>query len=924
MAKEKPTYQELEQQIAELKLQNEILQLAKKSEINEDRLNAILALKQSEVMFRTTLYCIGDGVITTDASGFVKQLNAVAEQLTGWKEQEAKGMPVTKVFPIINEDTRCEVESPVDLVLREGQIVGLANHTLLIAKDGTQIPIADSGAPIKNENGEIVGTVLVFRDQTKERHSQRLVEEALSRLKRAEIASKSGIWELHLDTNKVITSEGAQMVYGLKGDLLDYEYIKSIPLPEYRPLLDTARKNLIEENIPYDLEFKIMLPDTGEIKDIHSLCSYDKERRILFGTVRDITRQKKALEALEESEKKLNLFFSQSLDGFFFMMLDEPVEWNDSIDKDQTLEYVFSHQRMTKVNDAMLEQYKASRDQFLNLTPADLYAHDIDYGKRVWREFFDTGKLHIETEERQLDGSTLFIEGDYICLHDSKGRITGHFGIQRDITQRKQIELALRKSEELMKVFFDANLDMMFVKDDQRRYLLANKAMADFFGKKKRDLIGKTDESLAENSRIYPCMSSDLKTLDAVKMFAFEEQLGDKLVETTKFPLNLNGQKGIGGIIRDISERKKSEKLIRTFGEAIEQSPVAITITNADGIIEFVNKEYVALTQYTLEDLKGKKPRIFNPGHLSSAHYETMWKTLCYGQIWKGEYINRRKDHTEFQVEVIISAIQHADGSISNFVIVMDDVTEKKRMINELIIAKDRAEESERLKSAFLANMSHEIRTPMNGILGFAELLKEPDLTGEEQQQYIAIIEESGARMLNIINDIISISKIESGLMKVNIQPSNINDQIEFIYTFFKPEVERKGMTLSCTYTLPSEKSILLTDKEKVYAILINLVKNAIKYSEKGSIDFGYTKKGDFLEFYVKDTGMGIPKERQEAIFERFIQADITDQSALQGAGLGLSIAKAYIEMLGGDLWVESEVGKGSTFYFTLPYPTEK
>lgn len=419
-------------------------------------------------------------------------------------------------------------------------------------------------------------------------------------------------------------------------------------------------------------------------------------------------------------------------------------------------------------------------------------------------------------------------------------------------------------------------------------------------------------------------MSSDLKTLDAVKMFAFEEQLGDKLVETTKFPLNLNGQKGIGGIIRDISERKKSEKLIRTFGEAIEQSPVAITITNADGIIEFVNKEYVALTQYTLEDLKGKKPRIFNPGHLSSAHYETMWKTLCYGQIWKGEYINRRKDHTEFQVEVTISAIQHADGSISNFVIVMDDVTEKKRMINELIIAKDRAEESERLKSAFLANMSHEIRTPMNGILGFAELLKEPDLTGEEQQQYIAIIEESGARMLNIINDIISISKIESGLMKVNIQPSNINDQIEFIYTFFKPEVERKGMTLSCTYTLPSEKSILLTDKEKVYAILINLVKNAIKYSEKGSIDFGYTKKGDFLEFYVKDTGMGIPKERQEAIFERFIQADITDQSALQGAGLGLSIAKAYIEMLGGDLWVESEVGKGSTFYFTLPYPTEK
>ena len=156
MEKEKPTYQELENQIAELKLQNEILQLTDKSEIFADRLKAILALKQSEEMFRTTLYCIGDGVITTDSCGFVKQLNSVAENLTGWKEKEAKGMPVTKVFNIINEVTLNVVESPVEIVLREGNIVGLANHTLLIAKDGSQIPIADSGAPIKNEKGELV------------------------------------------------------------------------------------------------------------------------------------------------------------------------------------------------------------------------------------------------------------------------------------------------------------------------------------------------------------------------------------------------------------------------------------------------------------------------------------------------------------------------------------------------------------------------------------------------------------------------------------------------------------------------------------------------------------------------------------------------------------------------------------------------
>jgi len=241
----------------------------------------------------------------------------------------------------------------------------------------------------------------------------------------------------------------------------------------------------------------------------------------------------------------------------------------------------------------------------------------------------------------------------------------------------------------------------------------------------------------------------------------------------------------------------------------------------------------------------------------------------------------------------------------------------------ELIIAKVHAEESDRLKSAFLANMSHEIRTPMNGILGFSELLKEPNLSGEQQQEYIKIIEKSGARMLNIINDIVDISKIESGLMKVNVEESNVNEQIEYIYTFFKPEVEGKGMQLFFKNSLPLKEAILKTDREKVSSILINLVKNAIKFSDKGSIEFGYEKKGKYLEYFVKETGIGIPKNRQKAIFDRFVQADIGDKRAFQGAGLGLSISKAFVEMLGGKIWVESEEGIGSTFYFTIPYNTE-
>ncbi len=184
--------------------------------------------------------------------------------------------------------------------------------------------------------------------------------------------------------------------------------------------------------------------------------------------------------------------------------------------------------------------------------------------------------------------------------------------------------------------------------------------------------------------------------------------------------------------------------------------------------------------------------------------------------------------------------------------------------------------------------------------------------------------------MLNIINDIINISKIESGLMKVNLQETNINEQIEFIYNFFKPEVKGKGLQFSFKNPLPGNEAVLKTDREKLYAILTNLVKNAIKFTANGSIEFGYDLLETHgraslrdLQFYVKDTGIGIPKCRQEAIFERFIQADIADRMAYQGAGLGLSISKAFVEMLGGKIWVEAEEGKGSSFYFTLPYQTE-
>jgi len=349
-----------------------------------------------------------------------------------------------------------------------------------------------------------------------------------------------------------------------------------------------------------------------------------------------------------------------------------------------------------------------------------------------------------------------------------------------------------------------------------------------------------------------------------------------------------------------------------------------------DGLIIEVNDAFLTLTGYTLVETIGHT----SVGMAIWCDIEDrniVLKELIKGEKVIGQEFNFKKKNGEiltglFSTQLIL---------IKNKVYLLSsvaDISERVHGEQELIKAKEHAEESDRLKSAFLANMSHEIRTPMNGILGFAGLLKEPNLSGEEMQEYISIIEKSGARMLNIINDIVSISKVESGQMEISISETNINEQIEYIYNFFMPEAGQKGVKLFFKNSLPAKEAIIRTDREKIYAILTNLVKNAMKFTQAGAIEFGYHLKTSQpkiagktvqpyeLEFFVKDTGLGVHHEHKEFIFERFRQGNESLTRNYEGAGLGLSISKAYVEMLGGKIWMESVEGTGSTFYFTIPY----
>ncbi len=241
------------------------------------------------------------------------------------------------------------------------------------------------------------------------------------------------------------------------------------------------------------------------------------------------------------------------------------------------------------------------------------------------------------------------------------------------------------------------------------------------------------------------------------------------------------------------------------------------------------------------------------------------------------------------------------------------------RQKDELQYQKERAEESDRLKSAFLANMSHEIRTPMNGILGFAELLKNPDLKSDQKEKYVSIIEKSGHRMLNLINSIMDISKIESGQIEVFNTEFDINEELKTLYEIYLVRVEDQKKEIYLQLETPKENQVIHTDQQLFQSVITNLLDNALKFTHKGQIVFGYTLEDHSLKFFVRDSGEGIPEEKTPLLFERFYQIDMRLNRSYEGAGLGLSIAKGFVDLLGGRIWVESELGSGSAFYFTIP-----
>jgi PAS domain S-box-containing protein len=363
------------------------------------------------------------------------------------------------------------------------------------------------------------------------------------------------------------------------------------------------------------------------------------------------------------------------------------------------------------------------------------------------------------------------------------------------------------------------------------------------------------------------------------------------------------------------NEKEKVEEELIKISRAVEQGPASVLITNQNGDIEFVNQKFCEITGWSKEEVVGKNPRIFKSDNQDNVFYEALWKTLLAGNNWNGEILNKKKNGELYWENLLISPLVNSSGDITHFVAVKEDITEKKRMYNELVKAKESAESANKLKDAFIANISHEIRTPLNGILGMASLIKEifPGEIKKEDEELFEGIDYSSQRLIRTVDLILNYSRLQVGEYPLFIKKIDIASICQNLVREFTIEANHKSIELSF-HNECGETSLNADDNSIVMAIS-NLLGNAIKFSYKGSIKLVLHKNNnEEIIVDVIDNGIGISEEYLDKIFEPYLQEQIGYGRSYDGVGLGLALVKKVLDLNGASVSVKSKKGKGSTF----------
>jgi PAS domain S-box-containing protein len=470
--------------------------------------------------------------------------------------------------------------------------------------------------------------------------------------------------------------------------------------------------------------------------------------------------------------------------------------------------------------------------------------------------------------------------------------------------------------------------DLIFLLDSDSIIIEANDKALERYNYSRSEMIGKKITMLLADS--FQEKFTVFRNLIDKNGFALFEVL-HKQKDGTEFPVEVSVRKvDIEGITyyqsieRDITERKQSEEILREseerFRKTFDDSPIGMIMTGKDLVILRANETICRMIGYPESILHGMTMEDFtHPDYIPGDKVSLLKLVAGEIAVYRAEKRFIRDDGSLIWASTSVSLIRNNSGEVQYYLAMVEDITLRKKAEKELVTAKEKAEESDRLKTAFLHNVSHEIRTPMNAIIGFTTLITEDETTEDEKRQYIDIIFQSGSQLLSIINDIIDLASIETGQVKVKAVMVNLNTLMQRIYEQFSYKIVQGSVDLEYVVPYASEKTEISTDYTKLVQVLSNLINNAFKFTSKGKILFGYSLKETYVEFYVKDSGIGISEDNLNKIFDRFFQVDNATSRQYTGTGLGLAISKAYVELMGGRIWVNSRPQNGTEFFFTIP-----